>query len=138
MAAAGISDYLANKLLNFVFNGGTYSPPATVYVALFTTTLTAGGVGTEVTGGAYARNAFTANTTNFPTTTTRQVANAVASAFAIASAGWGTVQYYGIYDALTAGNLLWFGPVTPNKTVGIGDALTVSINLLIFKMTNVT
>jgi hypothetical protein len=138
MADIGMSNYLANKLLNNVFNGGAWSPPATVYVSLHTAALNAAGVGTEVSGGSYARQAITANTTNFPTTTTREIKNAVAFNFPVAAAPWGTVIYFGVWDALSGGNLIWYGEVDPNKTIGTGDALSIPIDLLIFQLNDTT
>lgn len=127
---AGKSTYLQNKILNFIFNGGAYTPPATVYIALYTSAPTDAGGGTEVSGGSYARANITCNTTNFPTTTTSVIQNAVAQVFAQASAGWGTIVAFGIFDALTAGNLLYWGAISPSKTVASGDTLSIAINQL--------
>lgn len=127
---AGKSDYLENKVLNYIFNGGAFSAPATVYVGLYTSAPTDAGGGTEVSGGSYARVAITCNTTNFPTTTTGVIRNAVAQNFAQASAAWGTVVAFGIFDALTGGNLLYWGTISPSKTVASGDTLSIAINNL--------
>ena len=57
---AGFSDYLEDKVLDHVFGGVAYTQP-TKHVALYTVAPTDTGGGTEVTGGAYARQsvAFT-------------------------------------------------------------------------------
>lgn len=138
MAVIGMSNYLANKILNQNFNGAAWSPPATIYVSLHTATLTPAGTGTEASGGSYARQAITCDTTNFPTTTTREIKNAGVVTFPTAAAPWGTVIYFGIWDALSGGNLLWYGEVDPSKTIGIGDALSIPINLLIFQLNDTT
>lgn len=39
--------------------------------------------------------------------------------------------YWGIYDALTAGNLLWYGSFTRSKNVLNGDAITVSAGAIV-------
>ena len=57
---AGFSDYLEKKLLNHVFGGATYTPPATLYFGLATAAITDSTTGTTVTepsGGSYARSA---------------------------------------------------------------------------------
>lgn len=41
------------------------------------------------------------------------------------------VCYWGIYDALTAGNLLWYGSFTRSKNVLNGDAITVSAGAIV-------
>lgn len=126
----GKSDYLENRILNSIFNGAAFPVIGTVYIALFTAAPTDAGGGTEVAGGSYARKAITCNTTNFPATTTGMIQNAVAQAFAQASAAWGTVVAFGVFDALTAGNLLYHGAVSPNKTVASGDTLSIAVNQL--------
>jgi hypothetical protein len=52
---AGFSDYLEDKVLDHVFGGNAYTAPTTLYVALYTVAPTDTGGGTEVSGGAYAR-----------------------------------------------------------------------------------
>ena len=54
---AEMSNYLENALINATLRATTYTSPATVYVALFTTDPTDANSGTEVTGGGYARTA---------------------------------------------------------------------------------
>lgn len=56
---ASMTDYLESKLLDHVVRNVVYTPPTSVYVALFTTPTTDAGGGTEVVGGAYARQFVT-------------------------------------------------------------------------------
>ena len=49
--ASQMSTYLQNAVINATLRNTAYTSPTTVYVGLFTTTVTAGGSGTEVTGG---------------------------------------------------------------------------------------
>ena len=61
------ADYLENKILDHVFGAVTYTPPATLYFGLSTTTIADAGTGiTEPVGNGYARKGVTNNTTNFP------------------------------------------------------------------------
>ena len=53
------SDYLENALINAVLRNTSYTSPATVYVALFTSDPTDAGTGTELSGNGYARTAVT-------------------------------------------------------------------------------
>ncbi len=133
---SGKSDFLKNKQQNNLFNGVEYVEPTSVYIALFTAMPTAAGGGTEVTGGAYARAAIPCNAANFPATTTGEILNALAITFAQATAAWGTVVGWAAFDALTSGNMLWFGPVAPTKTVASGDTLSIAVNQLKFKELN--
>ena len=58
------------------------------------------------------------------TTATKNNGNAIA--FPAATADWGTVVAFGIYDAASSGNLLYTGPVNSptGKPVNNGDTLT--------------
>ena len=40
------------------------------------------------------------------------------------TAGWGTVTSFGVYDAATGGNLLFFGTLSISKTINQGDTVT--------------
>lgn len=128
---AGKSDYLENKILNYIFNGGSFSAPANVYIALFTVAPTdAAGSGTEVTGGSYGRAAVACNTGEFPTTTTGVITNANDITFAQASAAWGTIVAFAIMDASSGGNKLYWNTISPPKPIAINDTLVISAGQL--------
>ena len=115
---AGFTDYLEDKVLEHVFGGNAYSAPSTLYVALYTVAPTDTGGGTEVSGGAYARQsaAFTVSGTN-PT----QASNSAAVEYPTATANYGTVVAVGIFDASSSGNLLAYANLTASKVVSTGD-----------------
>lgn len=120
---ANMSDYLEVELRKHIFRTGSFTKPAALYVALFTVTPSDSGGGTEVTGGSYARvqrDPLDANWTA-ASATDGLTDNAAAITFPTPSANWGTVVAFGIFDASTAGNLLVWGPITPNKTINNGD-----------------
>jgi hypothetical protein len=138
--AGSFSDYLELELLDHVFGGADYTRPATVYVALFTARGTdnqsdAGTNFTEVSGGAYARASVTNNATNWPAASGGSKANGTAIAFPTASASWGVVTAFGIYDASSAGNLLAWADLTASKTVDNGDTLSFAIGALTIALT---
>lgn len=117
------TNYLEDALLDEVFGGVNYTPPATLYIGLSTTVPTeAGGGITEPAGGGYARAGVTNNATNWPATGGDGVkANGTAVTFPQASADWGTVTHFFISDAATAGNVLASGQLSVSKTIGTGD-----------------
>ena len=121
---SGKSDYLEAKVLDHILGGPAYTAPATVYFALFLTVPEDDGTVTEVSGTNYARVAITNNDTNFPAATgtnpTRK-RTGVAVEWDTAGSYWGVVQAWGIYDDPTAGNLLYWGYVTPQYEVLSGD-----------------
>jgi hypothetical protein len=109
------------KVLDGVLGGPDFTHPATVYIALYTATPNDTGGGTEVTGGAYARASVTNNSTNWPAASAGAKSNGTDITFPTATANWGTVVSFGIFDASTSGNLLFWGDVTPNKAINNGD-----------------
>lgn len=116
------SDYLENKFLDHVLGNTAYSVPATVYVALYTATPNDAGGGTEVSGNGYARASVTNNTTNWPNASGGSKSNGAAIQFAAASGGsWGTVTHFALFDAASAGNMLYYGALTSSKTINDGD-----------------
>lgn len=112
---AGFSDYLENKVVGHVFGGSAYTAPATLYVALYTSAPSDTGGGTEVSGGAYARQTAAFTVTN------DTASNTSAIEYPTATADYGTVVAVGIFDALSSGNLLAYGNLTTSKTVSTGD-----------------
>ena len=119
--AGSFSDFLENELLDHVFGAAAYTAPVTAYIALFTAAPTDAGGGTEVSGGSYARLAVTNNATNFPAASGGAKANGVDFTFVSATANWGTVTSFAIFDAVSAGNMLCWATLAVSKAVNSGD-----------------
>ena len=115
-----MSNYLETALVNATLRNTSYTSPATVYAALFTTDPTDAGSGTEVSGGAYARTAITFGSPSNGVTT-----NSADVTFPTCTVAWGTVTHMGIYDASTSGNLLYHTPLDASKTVDSGDIFKI-------------
>ncbi len=91
-------------LLNNEYGAQAAGTDVTKYAGLFTTAPADDGTGgVEVSGGAYARQAVTNNTTNFPSANPKLLATPVT--FPAPTAPWGTIKAMGWFDALTVGNL---------------------------------
>ena len=123
---AGFVDTVEQKLLDHFLTDPAYTPPATMYLALSTTTPTeAGGNFTEPSTGAYARVATAAADWGAATgTAPAKKGNTAVLTFPTATADWSAaanMTYFGLYDASTAGNLLCFGALTVAKPVLNGD-----------------
>lgn len=127
------ADYLENKLLDFFLRGQAYTPPATVYVALFTASPSDSGGGTEVSGGSYARVAVSCSLANWAGTqaagsttassgTGGTTSNNGTITFPAPTASWGSVTAFGAFDASTGGNLLFYAALATPKTINSGDA----------------
>ena len=155
MSAA--SNYLEDKLLDHVLNFGNgsltvgsgrgYTPPATVYVALFAdsgsgvaATLESNTSGTdatskfgyyEINNGSYARQTITF--ANAGASTTGTISSNQTVSFPVATANYQTagttgqvVTHLALMDASTSGNVLFYGALTTSKTVSSGDQFTIS------------
>lgn len=128
--------FMDNAVLNEFFGGTNYVPPATVHIGLSTTAPTkASGNVSEPVGGSYARVAVTNNATNFPNASGGVKNNGTVITFAEATASWGTVAHWLIYDASTGGNLLAYGALTASKTIDIGDTPSFNASTLTLTLT---
>lgn len=138
---AGKTNALEGNLLNHVFRATAYTAPGTTYVGLFTAAPTDAGGGTEVTGGSYGRASVTNNTSNWaaPSGTPRQISNSNAINFTTPTADWGTVVAVGLFDASTAGNLLYWtttqsdGSTAISKVIQNGDTVSIAVGALIVR-----
>jgi hypothetical protein len=131
--AGGSSQYLAQGLLGYMFQnpGSPISKPTTVYVANTVTSTTAC---TDPSVNGYARVSVTNNTTNW-VITGNTIANGATITFPAATGSWGTITYFQIFDASTAGNPLWYGALSASQTISSGatpsfaaSALSVQLN----------
>ena len=120
-----MSNYLENALVNATLRNTTYTSPATVYLALYTTDPTDADTGTECTGTSYARQSITFGAPSNGVST-----NSAAIEFPQAGGAWGTITHIGIRDASTAGNLLYHTPLDASKTIATGDVFRVAIGSL--------
>lgn len=118
---AEFTDYAENKILNLMRNVAWAQFPA--YVALFTAAPSDAGGGTEVSGGAYARQlAGLSEATGSGGTTS----NEADITFPTATADWGTVTHVAIMDAETGGNMIMHSALDASKTVNNGDTFKIN------------
>jgi hypothetical protein len=103
----GFTDRVSRGILNHITGKTAIFTMPTAYVGLFTAVgLDSGSGFTECSGGGYARVATAAADWNAaglsaPSTIT----NANPLVFPIATAGWGTIIGFGLFDAASGGNL---------------------------------
>lgn len=136
--AGSFSDYLEAKILDEVFGATAFSAPGTLYVALFTAAPSDSGGGTEVTGGSYARVAVTNNTTNWPNatgTSPTSKSNGTVITFPTATANWGTVVAFGIFDASSGGNLIAWADLNTSRTINSSDTASFGVGSLTITLT---
>ena len=94
-----LSNTIENELIDHVFNAG-YTAPGTVYISLSTADILDDASGNAEPGaGAYARVAV--NTTGWTTAASRAINNNATITFPKATASWGTITHYGIWNHAT-------------------------------------
>lgn len=135
--AGNKSAYYERAILDLL-SGITYTPPATLYLALSTSSFTTSATGSvmnevSATGTAYARVAITANLTNFPAASGSNPAtksNGTVFTFPTATASWGTILSAYICDASTGGSVLYGADLTASKVIQTGDTATYAVGAL--------
>ena len=127
---AEMSNFLENALINATLRATSYTSPATVFLALYTTDPTDADTGTECSGTGYARQSIT-----FGAPANGVSTNSAAVEYAQAGNSWGTITHIGIRDAVSAGNLLYHSPLDASKTIATGDVFRVAIGSLSVTLT---
>lgn len=136
---AGFVDTVEQALLNHFLTDGAYTPPATMYIALSSTTPTeAAGNFTEPSAGSYARvSTAAADWAAASGTAPATKATSTTKTFPTATADWvagANLTHFGLYDASTVGNLLAWGALTTPKPVLNGDTPSFASGALVLKL----
>lgn len=136
--AGNKSAYYERAILDMGLSAIAFTPPATLYLALSTSSFSTSATGSamnEVSSAAtgYARVAITANLTNFPAATGSNPAtksNGTVFTFPTATASWGTILSAYLCDAATGGSILYGADLTASKTIQTGDTATYAVGAL--------
>ena len=141
--AQAIGDYGENQIIDTIFRAQTTSLGANVFLGLSTASCSDGSVGTEVSGGSYARVSVarslaawagtqSAGSTTASTGTGGVTSNNAVITFATPSAGWGTVTHAFVADASSGGNILFCQALGTSKTINSGDTVSFTAGSLTF------
>lgn len=130
---SAFSDYYENKIIDHMLRNQAFTPPAAMYLALFTavTGLEANNPTAEVSGGAYTRKVCALDAAAGGVT-----ANTSLITFPTATASWGTVTHWALVDHETNDtwgtdvNVLLWGELDSPKVVEEDDIPTVNIGAL--------
>lgn len=115
----GMSTFLANKILDAIYNAVSFSV-TTPYISLHTATPGTTGA-SEATGGSYSRKDGSAA---FPSAASAAIASNADITFTGMPAG--TYTHVGVWDASTGGNFLRGGALTASRTLLAGDTFTLT------------
>jgi len=131
---AGLSDWAEQQMINALLRGTNFVAPATasLRLALFTADPTDAGNLNEVPSGTwYTRQPTGAWTAPAPAGSAQQSTNAASITFPAVTVSAVTVTHVGIYDANTAGNMLFSAPMQSAKTLQVGDVLSFAPGTLV-------
>lgn len=136
---AGFVDTVERALLDHFLTDGAYTPPATMYIGLSSTTPTeAGGNITEPSTGSYARVSTAAADWSAASGTAPVTKTTTATkTFPTASADWvagANLTHFVLFDASSAGNALAFGALGTAKPVLNGDTPSFAAGALVLKL----
>jgi len=119
VTSGGFTTYLANALLDHIFEGTPYTQP-TIYIALTTTDPTDSGTQTgEPSGSNYGRVAHSA----WDAASGGATENTGTISFPTPSGSWGLCAYHFLADASSAGNALLYGGLDTSQTPDDGDTV---------------
>ncbi len=114
--ANNLTNYAEAALLKWAMTDEAVTRPTAWYVALFSTATDDAGGGTELTGSGYAREAVDFGATG--------ATSAGDVTFEASGGDWLEATHMAIYDAASAGNMWWHGPLVAAKQIDDGDTLT--------------
>jgi hypothetical protein len=141
--AQATGDFLENQVIDTIFRAQATSLGANIFIGLSTSACSDSSVGTEVSGGSYARVSVArslanwagtqgAGTTVASTGTGGQTSNNGVITFPTPWTGWGVVTHVFAADASTGNNILFCTALTVSKTINSGDAVTFPAGSLTF------
>ena len=125
------TNYLADRLVKATVGSVDYTAPDKVYLALYTEDPTKEGLSaSEVDQASYTRKEVT-----FTNPVDGVSTNAGKIEWGTATSDWGNVQYIGIRDAASGGNLLYFTALDNPKDILSGDQFIINVDQLNLTLT---
>lgn len=128
------TQYFLNIVAGNVYNTETGTAlPTQYFIGLSTTAPNINGTNvTEPTGSGYARMELT----NLSAPSGGVVTNTASIDFPESTASWGTTTHFVIYDALTNGNLLQYGPLSTPRSIEPATIMSIPANYLNLSVQN--
>lgn len=112
------SSYLRDKFVKLIANQQSFSAPSGLYLAIFSSDPTIDNTGTEAAGGSYARQQL-----SFAAASNGTIQSNTTESFTMPAGTW---THWGIFDASTSGNLLYFGAFDIGITTAGGGTIPIA------------
>ena len=84
--------------------------------------------GNEISGNGYSRQTIAFDAAH---ATNGTAANSDTETFTASGGDFGTITHFGIHDASSAGNLLYYGALTASKAIADGDTLSFAAGSIV-------
>ena len=121
------SNFLELELLDHALGTASWTMPVGVFIALFSANPLDDGSGAELTGSGYAREAIV-----FGAASGGSAANTGVIDFdVVTGTNWLAATHFGIFDALTTGNLLFHGALATPRTAEVGQQVRIPIGEIV-------
>ena len=119
------TNLLNTKIMNNLLKNTTFTPPTTLYAALFTTSPNVsgtGGIEVSTSSTGYARVPIVSSSANWsgPDAALAYV-TINETTFGVPTANWGTVVGVGFYSASTGGDLYFVSSLVTARTINSGE-----------------
>lgn len=114
------SNYLGNKVIDFIRGTAMGTAPAAIYLSLHTADPGATGASELPATGAYVRVNVTGQ---LAAASGKATTNTVEVVFPEATSAWAAATHACLWDAASAGNPLMSGALTASKTAGVGVSI---------------
>jgi hypothetical protein len=125
------SDYLENHILSWISGTDMPTAPADVYVALATA---APSEASNTIAEPAASDGYTRVLVDFGAVVagadTSSISNTIEVEFGPASADWGAISHFAIFDQASGGNMLRHAPLSAPVTINNGDSATFAVGAL--------
>ncbi len=124
--------YACDNVINVLLRNTPFTPPVQVHCGLFLVAPTdPDDGGTEVSGNGYARQVV-----SFGVPASGSSSNLADVVFPVnIVADWGTVVAFGIFDASSGGNLLYYANLSSSRDVVVNDQMRFPTGQLVAEET---
>jgi hypothetical protein len=122
------SNYLEDEITGWI-NGTTFdAAPTSTFVQLYSQDPTESG---SATGALYTRVAVAAGGWTRVTSGVASLANTTAITITSSASSAATATHVAVFDAITSGNMLFYGALAASKVIAAGDEVKFNASALV-------
>lgn len=126
-AVGAFSLYLRNAILDHIFRNSTFTSPANVYIGIGATV---DGLNTSISEPSGAAGYSRSSAVTFTSPGSGVSSNASSVSFLASGGNWGALDKIGIFDASSAGNLLYALDMDSSRSIFDTDGIDFDANAI--------